>query len=119
MKDTMHARISIRLFCENKCFGPGIAELLRRVEKKKSLRAAALSMNMAYSKAWRIIKEAEKALGFALLSSVTGGANGGGAVLTAAGARLLRAYTAYVRAMEDAGNALYDEVFLPIFEGEG
>ena len=39
-------------------FGPGVAELLERVREHRSLRAAAASMEMAYSKAWRIIHEA-------------------------------------------------------------
>ena len=41
-------------------FGPGVAELLERVREHRSLRAAAASMEMAYSKAWRIIHEAEE-----------------------------------------------------------
>ena len=39
-------------------FGPGVAELLERVREHRSLRAAAASMEMAYSKAWRIVNEA-------------------------------------------------------------
>ena len=39
--------LTIRLFAEEKCFGPGIAELLRRVRELKSLRAAAASMPRA------------------------------------------------------------------------
>ena len=41
-----------------------------------------MSMNMAYSKAWRIIRTAETVFGCKLLSSTIGGAHGGGAVLT-------------------------------------
>ena len=44
-------------------FGPGVAELLERVREHRSLRAAAASMEMAYSKAWRIIHEAEEGFG--------------------------------------------------------
>lgn len=55
-------------------FGPGVAALLEEVREKRSLRAAAGSMGMAYSKAWRIIRAAEEALGHKLLDSTTGGA---------------------------------------------
>ena len=41
--------------------------------------AAAASMEMAYSKAWRIIHEAEEGFGFRLLDSTIGGRHGGGA----------------------------------------
>ena len=49
-------------------FGPGVAELLERVREHRSLRAAAASMEMAYSKAWTVIKNSENALGFKLLA---------------------------------------------------
>ena len=52
-------------------FGPGVAELLERVREHRSLRAAAASMEMAYSKAWRIIHEAEEGFGFRLLADQT------------------------------------------------
>ena len=59
MKNDLHAVLSVRLFTDQKCFGPGIAELLHRVDEHHSLRAAAQSMELAYSKAWTIMKNAE------------------------------------------------------------
>lgn len=75
-------------------FGPGVAALLEEVGEKRSLRAAAGSMGMAYSKAWRIVRGAEEALGYKLLRSTIGGRHGGGAVLTEEAERLLAAYQA-------------------------
>ena len=43
-------------------FGRGIADLCLGVRETGSLNAAAKGMGMAYSKAWRIIKETEAAL---------------------------------------------------------
>ena len=59
------------------------------------MRAAAASMEMAYSKAWRIIRTAEAVFGCKMLSSTIGGQHGGGAVLTLEAERLLAAYRAY------------------------
>lgn len=73
-------------------FGPGVAALLEEVREKRSLRAAAASMGMAYSKAWRIVRTAEEALGHKLLSSTIGGRHGGGAALTEEAEALLTAY---------------------------
>ena len=73
----MRPVLTIRLFSEEKCFGPGIAELLERVEERRSLRAAAASMDMAYSKAWTIVRRCEENLGMKLLDYTTGGKNGG------------------------------------------
>ena len=74
-------------------FGPG-------VQTQKSLRAAAGSMGMAYSKAWRIIRNAEEALDCRLLESTIGGKHGGGAVLTAEAEGLLESYQALQREVE-------------------
>ena len=79
--EKMHYNISVRLFTAGKCFGPGMAALLSLVRERHSLRAAAAEMGMAYSKAWRILRDCEGALGFPLLDSTTGGRHGGGALL--------------------------------------
>lgn len=109
----MTYNLSCRLFTDAKCFGPGIAQLLHAVQELHSLRAAALSMDMAYSKAWTIIKNSEKALGFSLLDSTTGGKGGGGAALTPEGARLLRAYDTFCSRLHDAADELFQEEFAP------
>lgn len=46
--------------------GLGVVELCERVEKLGSLNKAAADMGMAYSKAWRIIKDTEEGLGITL-----------------------------------------------------
>lgn len=107
----LHYNLSCRLFTDAKCFGPGIAQLLHRVERLHSLRAAALEMEMAYSKAWTIIKNSENALGFKLLDSTTGGKHGGGAALTQEGAALLAAYDRFCTEMRDYGDKLFAERF--------
>ena len=48
-------------------FGKGITDLSRGVRSKGSLNAAAKDIGMAYSKAWRIIRDTEEALGLQLL----------------------------------------------------
>lgn len=97
MSKELHLKLTVRLYTEDdqRCFGPGIATLLERVQEHKSLRAAAASMEMAYSKAWRIIRTAEAVFGYKMLSSTIGGQHGGGAVLTLEAERLLAAYRAY------------------------
>ncbi len=49
-------------------FGRGVADLLHGIETYHSLSLAAKHMKMAYSKAWRIIHQAEESLGIQLLS---------------------------------------------------
>ena len=95
----------------DKFFGEGPAWLLRGVEETGSLRAAALSMNMAYTKALKLIKNAESALGFALIHSTAGGRDGGGSRLTHQGKEWLARYEAYRDACTRANSRLYLEFF--------
>lgn len=94
-----------------KFFGEGPARLLRGIEEKGSLRAAALSMEMAYTKALSIIKRAEAALGFQLVIRTTGGRAGGGSRLTNEGKEWLTKYESYRNACLQANNKLYLEFF--------
>ena len=110
----LHPKLTIRLYTDDKCFGPGIAELLERVEVHHSLRAAAQSMNMAYSKAWTTVRRCEAALGFKLLDYATGGRNGGGAALTEDARRMLRAYRGYCRDLGDQAVRLFETYFSDI-----
>ena len=94
-----------------KFFGEGPARLLCGIEEKGSLRAAALSMEMAYTKALSIIKRAEAALGFQLVIRTTGGRAGGGSRLTDEGKEWLTKYESYRNACLQANNKLYLEFF--------
>ena len=116
MENKFRPVVSLRIFGEDKCFGPGVAQLLRRVEEKASLRAAAISMGMAYSKAWTIIKTAEKELGFDLLVSTTGGKNGGGASLSQQAMSLLAAYEQYCTDVRKYAQEEFETRFSHIFK---
>ena len=94
-----------------KFFGEGPCRLLRCVEKTGSLRAAAKEMEMAYSKASKILKHAESVLGYPLTMRTAGGKDGGGSVLTPEGTRWLQRYEAYRDACVKANQALYRQYF--------
>ena len=97
MKENLKLKFTVRHYSDDdeRCFGPGIATLLHRVDEHRSLRAAAASMGMAYSKAWRIVRTAESVFGCKMLATSTGGKNGGGASLTSEAVSLLAAYDGY------------------------
>ena len=69
-------------------FSHGCVMLLEGVVRTKSLNKAAKELGMAYSKAWRLVKEAEAQLGFQLL--LRDGARGSS--LTPEGERAVEAY---------------------------
>ena len=94
-----------------KFFGEGPARLLRRVEEYGSLRAAARSMEMAYTKALKLVRHAEAAAGHPLITRTSGGKDGGGSTLTPEGKHLLLQYEAYRDACVKSNQALYRQFF--------
>lgn len=103
--------LMLHLSAGTESFGPGTIELLERVDREHSLRKATASMNMAYSKAWKVLKNAESTLGFDLINATTGGKGGGGAELTEEARRLVADY----RRFEADVNAFAKEDFIRIF----
>lgn len=90
----------------NSVFGKGIADLCSGVRQHGSLNAAAKAMGMAYSKAWRIIKDTEEALGVQLL--IRDGAHG--SQLTPEGERLLDLYARISEEISQKAMELYQEL---------
>ena len=86
---------------KNRIFGEGPKRLLINVEKYGSLRQAAASMNMSYSKAWGVISKIEEQLKIKLLEKQIGGAKGGGSTLTPAAKDLLKRYCQMEKEVED------------------
>ena len=95
----------------NKFFGEGPMQLLHCIERTGSLRAAAMEMEMAYSKANKLLKQAEANLGFPLTQRSTGGKDGGGSILTPEGKQWLQQYIAYRNACIRENQRLFREYF--------
>ncbi len=109
----MKVQTKLTFFDDNgqKFFGEGPAKLLHAIEQHGSLRSAAISMNMAYTKALKILKNAEAALGYDLTIRTTGGKTGGGSQLTPKGKEWLTRYENYRDACIQANEQLYLEFF--------
>ncbi|MCC8026174.1 MAG: LysR family transcriptional regulator [Clostridium sp.] len=112
--DELHYGMSLKLYFADKAFGPGMSVLLRGIQTTGSLQGAAQAMHMAYSKAWKILKESEKAWGFPLTERETGGRDGGGSTLTYQALELLGAYDAFT----EEARAELDKLFLKHFSPE-
>ncbi len=96
--------IKITLCAEHKFFGPGTVTLLKNVDETHSLSAASKKMSLSYSKANAMIKNAAAQLGFKLLSSRTGGAQGGGSDLTEEARRVLQLYLQFAQDLKSCGD---------------
>ena len=112
MSDLANLKPTIRLSIMNpdaesgSLFGRGIASLCLGVRETGSLNAAAKGMGMAYSKAWRIIKDTEETLDVQLL--LRDGAHG--STLPEDGNRLLDAYLAIEEHLSAEADRLFKEM---------
>ncbi len=89
------ARVSLRLgFPGDHALGPGKVRLLELISETGSISAAGREMNMSYRRAWNLINELNTMFAEPVVDARPGGANGGGASLTAAGADVVRRYRA-------------------------
>ncbi|WP_121096512.1 winged helix-turn-helix domain-containing protein [Roseinatronobacter ekhonensis] len=101
---TPSLRIRI-LFGEDAMLGPGKADLLERIGQTGSIAAAGRSMSMSYKRAWMLVETMNAAFREPLIESSRGGAKGGGARLTEAGAEVLSNYRKLEEIMAEAGAA--------------
>ena len=106
-------KIAYKIWLDNngKAFGDGPYELLKRVEKTKSLHQAAHQMGMAYSKAWGLIQTLEDRLGFALLERRVGGKSGGGSQVTPKAKKLMNHYERFRKDVKIALEKIYQKYF--------
>ena len=95
---------------DEKFFGNGPLYLLEGVRRYGSLSASAKAMNMSYSKAFKLIKRSEEALGFELLDSVSGGKDGGSSKLSAKGEMFLSFYRDFSLANRIYGDSHLDDL---------
>lgn len=72
--------------------GPGKIRLLELIGETGSISAAGRAMGMSYRQAWLLIDSLNGAFREPALATLSGGAKGGGAELTAFGKTLIRTY---------------------------
>lgn len=92
-------------------FGKGPYIILKTVDRLGTLNKAADELNMSYSKAWSVIKAAEKRLGFLLLESRAGGVDGGGSELTPEARKLVKSFHDFCQEANHVLKGLYEKHF--------
>ncbi|GHT60774.1 hypothetical protein AGMMS50239_10370 [Bacteroidia bacterium] len=80
------------------CFlNPKRVELLQLIHERGSILAASKELRMSYQQAWTIIKDINATAPLPVVSRQRGGSNGGGAVLTNFGIKMLDRYAVIQR----------------------
>jgi molybdate transport system regulatory protein len=72
--------------------GPGRVALIKAILAHGSISAAARSMNMSYKRAWDLVCSTNAAFKEPLVVTKTGGAHGGGAIVTPLGLEVTRLF---------------------------
>lgn len=98
-----------------KFFGEGPYRLMCGIRRLGSLRAAAQELNMAYTKAFHVMKNMEKHCGFPLVERKIGGRGGGGSTLTPQAEELLLRYEWFKLACGRMTQQMYRDYFSDIW----
>jgi len=97
------ARLTFRIDFEGgDRLGPGKIALLERIREHGSISAAARAMDMSYRRAWLLVESLNEIFDEPAVQTRIGRAEGGGAVLTPFGERLIALYRAMERGVAAA-----------------
>ncbi|WP_019938627.1 winged helix-turn-helix domain-containing protein [Bordetella sp. FB-8] len=79
---------------EDIAVGPGKIALLQAIAHTHSISAAARELGMSYRRAWLLVDALNRSLREPAVATSTGGARGGGSVVTPSGLALIQCYRA-------------------------
>ncbi len=90
---TSKVQLRVRIYHDDTiAIGPGKVALLEAIAETGSISAAARQIGMSYRRAWVLGDEMNQCLRSPAVSTATGGARGGGAVVTPLGKDLAKHY---------------------------
>lgn len=85
-------------------------ELLKRINNRGSILGASKDMKMSYQQAWAIVKELNSISPLPIVLRQRGGTNGGGAVITNFGFKLIEHYDKMVRVHSNYVSELEEDI---------
>ncbi len=109
-------KIKVQFVADAPFFGPGVCELLEKIDETGSLQKACIAMNLSYSKGSRMIRGLDRQYGRPMVERRVGGPDGGGSTLTEEGRRLVDTYRKMLTEVEHDAERLYKKYFE---EGDG
>ncbi|MCD8097882.1 MAG: LysR family transcriptional regulator [Lachnospiraceae bacterium] len=104
-------KVKVQLVADAPFFGPGVCELMERIEETGSLQKACLAMNLSYSKGSRMIYGLDRQYGYPMVERRVGGSDGGGSTLTEEGRHLVETYKQMIAEVESETERLYKKYF--------
>ena len=105
-------QIQLTLERDEGFFGPSVAQFLSLIDHTGSMQTACRQMHMSYTKGWKMLKAAEKQLGYPLLITQSGGAEGGSSRLSPQARELLDRYFQMEKELNETAKRLFENCFL-------
>lgn len=105
----VHVKVTLSSDAGEDFMGLGLVHLLRGIETKCSIYAAAERMSLSYVKALRILNRLEKQTGHKVVERHKGGVTRGGAELTEFGRILLEEFELLQGAVLDFGDRAFEQ----------
>lgn len=102
-------------FGESISIGPGKVALLRKIDEKHSIAAAAKELGIPYKRAWSLIESLNQGFGRPVVQTSAGGKGGGGTVVTDLGHAVIQRYEALEISLNTVVSAAlnsFDELLL-------
>ena len=109
-KLAVYPQVQLTLERNEGFFGPQAAQFLSLIDHTGSMQTACRQMHMSYTKGWKILKEAERQLGYLLITQ-SGGAEGGFSQLTPKSKDFLDRYLRMEKELRMEGERLYKKYF--------
>jgi molybdate transport system regulatory protein len=91
--------------------GPGMINLLEAINETGNMRRAVESMQLSYSKGWKLLNSLEAWLMYPVTERQQGGSGGGKANLTEDGVAFLKKHRAFEADCEKAVRDIYDKYY--------
>jgi molybdate transport system regulatory protein len=89
----MESRFRLRIGNDRElALGPGKVALLEAIQETGSISAAGRKLGMSYRRAWLLVDAMNRAFQLPVITTVTGGREGGGTELTPTGQEVVRRY---------------------------
>ena len=89
----MESRFRLRIGSDRElALGPGKVALLEAIQETGSISAAGRKLGMSYRRAWLLVDAMNRAFRRPVITTATGGREGGGTELTGTGAEVVRRY---------------------------
>ena len=88
-----------------------MAQFLSLIDHTGSMQTACRQMHMSYTKGWKILKAAERELGYPLLITQSGGAEGGSSQLTPKAKDFLDRFLKMEKELMEDAQRLYQKYF--------